>query len=496
MPKLPPVRVDTYADLKNLLDKEHMKLAGSLSEQINSLSEAIRSLRGAYAFLSDSNSRPTGSLFPYTKRTAAVAVDDVLKVLNPNLAALKALREKQRNFANRMVVSNDSGEYAGNGKLYVQFVNIGMGDCTLITTPKGVNIMVDCGSFALEDVTSVIPNYDPKTVGSPEEIIGNAVRSKTFLNGSGEIDILVLTHPDKDHHNKLEKVLKDTIGGSVSVKVVYFGGVTGASLIGGDELAAYYPSNGYITEIAGKTNAELRRVDLQFNGSEAIVKKMINGVDITNTSGTANQIGMEYIDPATGEMVLYYEDGNSDFRLSALASNVTGYWLKNKVFVGNDAYLKGADEMKLNGEVPNKRCLVVMVRCFKQNILVTGDATVVTEKFMLRFFKDSLKTVQTLRMGHHGSPTSSCQDFVNALTAMNLAVASTSGQDTVIHHLPKRRIMDLYNLKVPDGVAAHDIWAFEKETDSKAQNYFPGMTRKLFATGSNDTVSMSFPKPT
>lgn len=131
-----------------------------------------------------------------------------------------------------------------------------------------------------------------------------------------------------------------------------------------------------------------------------------------------------------------------------------------------------------------------MVRCFGQNILVSGDATVVTEKFMLRFFAASLQTVLTLRMGHHGSPTSSCRDFVNALTAMNLAVASTGGKVTKIHHLPKKPILDLYATKVLNDAAAHDIWAFEKDADSIAQNYFPGTTRKLFATGSNDTVSI------
>jgi beta-lactamase superfamily II metal-dependent hydrolase len=109
---------------------------------------------------------------------------------------------------------------------------------------------------------------------------------------------------------------------------------------------------------------------------------------------------------------------------------------------------------------------------------------------MLRFFAPSLQAVQTLRMGHHGSPTSSCRDFVNALTAMNLAVASTGGQNTIKFHLPKKPILDLYPSKVLNDAAAHNIWAFEKDTDSKAQNYFPGTTRKLFATGSNDTVSM------
>lgn len=172
MPKLPPVRVDTYADLKQLLDKEQMKLEGSVSEQINTLNQAVRSLKGAYAFLSDPKNHP--NLFPYNKRTAAVAVKDTLNVLNPKFAALKALRQKQLNFANRIVVPSDTELYAGTGKSYNQFVNIGMGDCTLITTPKGIKIMVDCGSNSLSDVSSLIPNYDP-SISSAVQLIANTI---------------------------------------------------------------------------------------------------------------------------------------------------------------------------------------------------------------------------------------------------------------------------------------------------------------------------------
>lgn len=133
MPKLPPVRVDTYADLKQLLDKEQMKLEGSVSEQINTLNQAVRSLKGAYAFLSDPKNHP--NLFPYNKRTAAVAVKDALNVLNPKFAALKALRQKQLNFANRIVVPS---------------------------------------SNSLSDVSSLIPNYDP-SISSAEQIIDNTI---------------------------------------------------------------------------------------------------------------------------------------------------------------------------------------------------------------------------------------------------------------------------------------------------------------------------------
>jgi beta-lactamase superfamily II metal-dependent hydrolase len=172
-----------------------MILRGELDDQKCQLKTAIDSLKGGKKYIESHDSL---RLAPYNRRTAITAMDGALKVLEPKLTAVIALQDLQRNFANRIVVPDDSGEYAGNGKFYIQFVNVGMGDCTLITTPKGIKIMVDCGSSALSDVTSLIPGYNPAINGSAEKIVGDAIASKTFLHGSSEIEILVLTHPDED----------------------------------------------------------------------------------------------------------------------------------------------------------------------------------------------------------------------------------------------------------------------------------------------------------
>lgn len=486
MPKRKKNPVNTLDKLKRVLSVPK-KNKGKLSDRLNTNQNSVQVLRAAWKYINDNQGDLRGAFSPaYTPRSAMTALQNLSDTLNQDVEALRSQMAKQRNFANRLVIKDNSGEYAGNGKFYINFVNVGLGDCTLITTPKGKTIMLDCGSDALTDVTSLIPGYDPMSDGSPEEIIGNSVTSKTFLNGASTIDILVLSHPDSDHHNKLKDILGTITG--LTVGVVYFGGA---------DAITKYTSSAYIKQIAGTTKADLRKVDLKElpNGDKngnVVVVKQINGSGITATSGKPNLTNNEFIDPNTNEIVLYYEDGTSDFRLSVQASNTDGVWSNGK-FVKTESDFKGPKEMKLNSNSTNRRCLVAMAACFGQRVLITGDATALTERFLIDYYSPQLATVQTLRIGHHGSPTSSSVAFINKLTAMNKAVASTSGEYTKGHFIPKYRILALYPPKLPATAQQHDIWSFKKG-DQLAQKYpdFDQTKAQLYATGSNDSIQLSF----
>lgn len=79
---------------------------------------------------------------------------------------------------------------AGTG-LVLTFINVGQGDCTLVEFPNGKRLLVDCGS----------------TDGPFDaDRIRTAIKSR--LNSANpKIDLLVITHPDADHYNKLVQVL-------------------------------------------------------------------------------------------------------------------------------------------------------------------------------------------------------------------------------------------------------------------------------------------------
>lgn len=483
MPKRrkPDGTVDDRDQLDAMFDLEDEPANATLTERINTLESNVALAYAGMFYIQENLQRLRGAFDPLTPTQAANDLQDMINRMATRIQGLQAYQQQLLNFANRQVIPRN-GNYAGDGKLYVQFVNIGMGDCTLITTPKGVKILIDCGSDALSDVTSLIPNYNELVNGSAEQIVGNSIKSNLFLNGTSTIEIMILTHPDADHHNKLEAIL-NTVP-NISVNMLYYGGA---------ENIEAFASSAFIKQIAGTTASNLRMVKLREEelkqNNNIVVTKSINNKIITQTAGQANQIGQEYIDMNTGEIVLYFENNvgkKSDFKLSILASNITGVWSRNN-FVKNDANIKPGNQPKLDATEPNKRSMVVSADCFGVKSLICGDATAVTERFMLDYFEDSLQGVHKLRMGHHGSSTSSSRAFINELTAMDLAIASTGGQTTRVHSLPKKDILSLYTGKVPTDAAAHNIWAFE-EGDQVAQMYFNGIKDKLYATGSNDTV--------
>ncbi|GEM_PF-3183640 len=407
-------------------------------------------------------------------RQAGIAIDKNMKQVVEAHGDMEESWIAQKNFVTRVIIPTDDGEYAGNGKCYIQFVNMGMGDCSLITTPSGKTIMVDLGTASTSDIE--IDKLKGTTI---EEIIRSNINSQLFLNNSSTIDILLLTHPDEDHYNKLEIILKGYVQ---RINKVYYGGT--------DKFENYYPQSQFICELTGGYTAkfvELREMEKKVNNNIVVTRRLNN--DVLSNTGTPNEIGYEYVDANTGEIVLYYEMANDEvvFKLSILAANVKGVWLGSK-FINNDAAIKGLKEMKQNGTRNNKRSLVISVECYGRRILIMGDATAITEQFVVNHYPEILKKVDTLRFGHHGSPTSSCRAFVRSLPQLKRAVGSTGGKNTTKHSLPKMGILREYIDKDLAAAGDHFIYGFEKDNPVVQ---ILDVKKGLFTTGSNGTIQFA-----
>jgi competence protein ComEC len=79
-----------------------------------------------------------------------------------------------------------------DNKLRITFLYVGQGDCTLIETPDGSNIMIDCG---MKDFK----------FNSGENTIVPYLKRK----GISQIDLLILTHLHNDHIGGIESVLQN-----------------------------------------------------------------------------------------------------------------------------------------------------------------------------------------------------------------------------------------------------------------------------------------------
>ncbi|MEI2280912.1 ComEC/Rec2 family competence protein [Paenibacillus polysaccharolyticus] len=104
---------------------------------------------------------------------------------------------------------------AGTG--VVQFLDIGQGDSTLITTPEGKHILVDGGGT----VNFGGSEHSWKTRRDPYEVGAKVVVPLLKKRGIHQLDAVIVTHADQDHAGGLQAVLEQ-----ISVKRFIFNGTT------------------------------------------------------------------------------------------------------------------------------------------------------------------------------------------------------------------------------------------------------------------------------
>lgn len=330
---------------------------------------------------------------------------------------------------------------SGDGKLYVSYVDAGQGDCTLIRTPGGRRIVIDCGHDPKSPDYSGRPPagngkvVNPVTAANERKArkLAHAVASADCLGGDSHLDVLVLTHGDRDHVNVVAQALRGKTVGSV-----YYSGQYGA-----------YPKtvqklfNTKGTIVRPTTDASIgtgRPPDVKNvtcrpgdGGPEA-------GIRLGTATGTAETLGTA---GAKGVGVDVEEDGGGitilaedDCTVSILASNVPR---------GGGSVLDSDDVAITDGDSGGRNCgsVVVLVEAFRTwKLLFCGDATLSTEQFLVAQYADRIAGTHWLRVAHHGSAlTSSSPEFINAVQPQNVVISAGrqySGERHARWHAVKR----------------------------------------------------------
>lgn len=125
------------------------------------------------------------------------------------------------------------------GELEVHFINVGQGDCTLVVFPSGKRLLVDCGSVG--------GGFD-------------ADRVREYIKGhldptNPRIDLLLITHPDQDHYNKLPELLGEVDDPLIKVsKVMYSGSKSEYDVAGMDTWLDSIPASRRIVITADNYN--------------------------------------------------------------------------------------------------------------------------------------------------------------------------------------------------------------------------------------------------
>ncbi len=98
-----------------------------------------------------------------------------------------------------------------------------------------------------------------------------------------------------------------------------------------------------------------------------------------------------------------------------------------------------------NNSNENDSSLVLYIKCFATSVLMMGDATVKSEEVILDTF--DIGKVDIIKLGHHGSKTSSSLKFLKEVTP-SLAVIS-AGRDNKFNHPHEVVLKRLKKLSIP-----------------------------------------------
>jgi beta-lactamase superfamily II metal-dependent hydrolase len=244
------------------------------------------------------------------------------------------------------------------GDLVITFIDIGQGNCTFVQCPGGETILIDCGSV---------------TKGEPKNEIA-AFASDYIKKGlkANTLDYLIISHPDKDHMNLVDKVL-------AGVKV-------GKALCGGSK-------SGY----SGKGKDEFAPFVKKATGQD-LSKWMINGGKFYSESPTSKP----------EERQIHCKHNFEVFIVSANADQIQPSTFERTLGV------TGVDSLH-TGTKENTSCIVLCLRYAGRQVLICGDATFSTEYTMLKSDWGLQLKSYALEGGHHGSADSFSDAFLKAV---------------------------------------------------------------------------------
>ena len=251
-----------------------------------------------------------------------------------------------------LIVFHPFSSPKNDGRLHIDFLDVGQGDAALITLPNGETLLVDGGGKTNFNRINTGTEAEPEFFEPDARSIGEAVVSE-FLweRGYSQIDYILATHADADHIQGLSDAAKN-----FRVKAAIFGGTPANDA----EFAELYSI---------LQNREIEMVTLSRGDALAF-----------------GDVKIEILNPPRDDL----PDAASD----------------------------------------NNRSLVMRVVYGERKFLLTGDIEKETEKELL--IAPEFLRADVVKVAHHGSRTSSTQEFIGAAKA-KLAVISV-GRDSPYGH--------------------------------------------------------------
>jgi len=401
-----------------------------------------------------------------TKPQRDAALRKIRRAAEKEARDLKTRRERAA--ANRK--PGAPGE-RNDGSLHIAFIPMGQGDCIVLCTPGGRVILFDCGSLGTEKADENLTDAQADKVLVDRAL--DTLKNRKFLGKVNEIDILILTHPDADHCNKLKKVIPDDCKIYKCYHSAEFGEYTG-----------------------GEASSFLRK-----KMRDPAILKVVKNHDPNHGVNGQVTLGGKPVKAATATEKVDRLDGKGERNEKGEKVGQDGILIVDETNCKVSILAAGVkyDYATDHATDPNRASIVTLVEAFGEKLLLCGDATTSTEEFLLNTAWGRLKDLTLVQAAHHGSvTTSSSPKFVDWVNPK--IVVASAGKEIKKHHHPSREVIQGYVDKLEKEKrtdrlkAEHEtfIWELNKGGNRSPKSIWS--RRKVYTTGSYGAVTLKYPE--
>ena len=269
----------------------------------------------------------------------------------------------------------------GEGELQVHFIDVGQGDCILILFPDGKDMLIDCANYNNSS------DYRTETL----DYIDNYVTD-------GQLDYLMLTHCDSDHVYFMDEVLEE-----YQVDNVFMPNVLATH----SKVAAAGIAQEKLDMFTDKDTVE----------TACYADFFIAALTEPDCTVTLN------VDPDPSTNAIVIEE--TTYRLTFYCPTQEYY-----------------DESNLNSaEKKNAISPIGVLEYNDFKIVLTGDSNEINEPTFVDRVGGKLDC-DVLKVGHHGSQTSSTDEFLDCITCEYAVISCNAAGNTFNH--PRQATLDRF----------------------------------------------------
>ena len=288
----------------------------------------------------------------------------------------------------------------GEGELMVHFIDVGQGDCILILFPDGKDMLIDCGNkssgYDFEETAEYLATYIP----------------------DGQLDYLMLTHGDEDHVEYIDEVIE-----AYDVDNIFMPDVKSVP-------SGTSSSDKYQDQIDALSRDKLAL----FNDPDTLSSNVYAEFFIAALTEPDCNIYLNVDPDENTNAIVITDDGvqDPDAPDTDATYRLTFYCPTQEYY----------DESNL-GDAEKKNAIspIGILEYNGFRLVLTGDSNEINEPTFVERVGGNLDC-DVLKVGHHGSESSSTEEFLDAVDC-EYAVISCNAEANTFYH-PRQTTLDRF----------------------------------------------------